>query len=68
MDDTPGASGSAQRPGETHTDEQMAGATHMGLEAFYNEPEPTNEIIGIHDVRSVVSTNAPSGGRMDPRS
>eukprot|EP00973_Karenia_brevis_P075721 10522558-Karenia_brevis.AAC.1 len=40
----------------------------MGLEAYFNEPEPTNEVIGPHDTRSVVSTNAPDGGRMDPRS
>eukprot|EP00973_Karenia_brevis_P023407 3221456-Karenia_brevis.AAC.1 len=68
MDDTPGASGSAQRPGDTNMDEQMADTAHMGLEAFYNDPEPTNEIIGPHDTCSVVSTNAPIGGRMDPRS
>eukprot|EP00973_Karenia_brevis_P070951 9859087-Karenia_brevis.AAC.1 len=40
----------------------------MGLEAYYNEPEPTNEIIGFHNAAEDVSTNAPSGGRMDPRS
>eukprot|EP00973_Karenia_brevis_P029354 4047722-Karenia_brevis.AAC.1 len=40
----------------------------LGLEAYYDESETTNEIIAFHDSRSVVSTNAPSGGRMDPRS
>eukprot|EP00973_Karenia_brevis_P057091 7943400-Karenia_brevis.AAC.1 len=70
MEDTPGASGSAQNPGDspahgTYTDEQMA---QMGLEAYYDESETTHEIIGFHDARSALSTNAPSGGRMDPRS
>eukprot|EP00973_Karenia_brevis_P095294 12426691-Karenia_brevis.AAC.1 len=70
MEDTPGASGSAQSPGDspvhgTYTDEQMA---QLGLEAYYDELEPTNEIIAFHDSRSAVSTKAPSGGRVDPRS
>eukprot|EP00973_Karenia_brevis_P046676 6475226-Karenia_brevis.AAC.1 len=61
MEEPPGASGSAQSPGDspthgTYTDEQMA---QMGLEAYYNEPEPNKEIIGFHEARSAVSTNAP---------
>eukprot|EP00973_Karenia_brevis_P047548 6598924-Karenia_brevis.AAC.1 len=65
-----GASGSAPAPGDspvpgTYTDEQIA---QLGMEAYFDEPETTNEVIPFHDSRSVVSTAAPSGGRMDPRS
>eukprot|EP00973_Karenia_brevis_P064051 8900956-Karenia_brevis.AAC.1 len=67
-DDTPGASGSAHGPDDGPEYGTYQQIQQMELEAYYQEPEPTNEIIGPHDTRSVVSTNAPSGGRMSPRS